>query len=471
MAKVKPKAGIIGAGVMGSHMAGLCRKLFDVSLFDIDREVALKAANENRCAPAESAEKLVGDSDLTIFAVPTDVVGAEIRRLSRLAPDGSCMTDVTSVKKMPMDAFATSVRRGVSYYGMHPNYRATIDPYGQTVVMCPGKPAEGCRYQLMVEDTFKRKGAHIEYMSPEEADFYSDVNQALAHDSYLGFMGVLMAMMEDGSLDMKKMFATSTPNSKRLLENAGRMLGGKPHVYGGIQLFKSGSVGMIDRMVSALMRQKELLVGRDGRKPTEEAMKDFKQHFLQLRAVLGDSFVRDACTRTDSKYEVPGGVQVYYPTQFGFAGDIEDFLRSHGAKTFRQHYEQVKVSSIPSGSLGKVSRQYALAKARLHRYECADKEGATAFFCSNRRLSGDKKGIRFTAAPIIIPDKVRELDKDDLYEFVTRAIRTSDERNPSYDVIQLSGRYDDPVLRFYDTVQFREDLSALGPWLVSSSRN
>lgn len=467
----KPRLGIIGgAGMMGSHMAELCRKLFDVSIYDIDGEKAATVSKEVRCRVSPAPEKLIRESDLTIFSVPTSVVEQEMSRLIPLAKGGSCITDVTSVKKRPVETMAESAPDRVDYFGMHPNYRATVSPHNQTVVICPGRPEEGCRYQEMIEKTFRKKGAKITYMDPEEADFYSDINQALVHDSYLSFMGVLLHLMESGQLDMKKLFATATPNSKRFMENAGRMLGGKPHVYAGIQLFKQGAVGMIDQMKEALERQRELLVG-DGGKPLGEAQNDFEKLFLSLRAVLGEEYVRQACTRTDQEYEIPGGVQIYYPTHRHFAMGTETFLRTLGAKSFQPYKEQIKVTSIPAGALGRVSEEAALAKTRLYksRDAGAEKESATAFYCSNRTLSPGKKGIRFTQAVIVNPDSLQGIGQDELYETVVTAIRDAEERDLRYERVQLLARFDDPVLRFYDTVEKRKDLKALGPWVVSKS--
>jgi prephenate dehydrogenase len=472
--KQKPIAGIDGgAGMMGSHEAEVLRKLFDVNIFDIDMEKARSVAKEVGCKVLDSPEELAGTSDLIVFATPTNVADGEMRRLIPLARPGSCVTDVTSKKVFPMQAMAESAPDGVDHFGSHPNYRATISPHGQTLIICNGSPEQGCRYQEMFERAHERKGANITRMTAIEADFYSDIHQNLAHNSYYTFTGVLLSLKNSGALDMQKLFATATPNSKRLMQNIGRMLGGNPHVYGGIQLYTDVSAGMIDRMIDALKRQRTVLTGEAGDKSIEDGLADFSEYFMQLRGVLGDGFVQDACETTDAQYEVPGGVQLFYPTRQWMAMGTETYLRTLGAKGFQPYKETIKFTSIPSGALGRLGEKVAVAKARPYksRGARAQKESATAFYCSNRRLSHGKKGIRFTQAVIVNPDRIRDMGMEDMYETVKTAIEDADKRDHGlYDRIQMLARFDDPILRLYDTIDSREDLMELGPWIATVTR-
>lgn len=462
--KGRPKLGIIGSGVTGSHVADVCRKLFDIYFFDIVPEKAKAAADEIGGVVVPSAEEVITESNLTTFAVPTSVVDAEMRRLIPYAKRGSCITDVTSVKVMPMKAMAESVNNGVDYFGMHPNYRATTSPYGQSVVICPGIPECGDRYQKMVEIAFRKKGASITYMSPSEADLYSDLNQNLVHDAYYGVMGVLAELMASGMLDKEKLMATATPTSRRFFESAGRMLGGKAHVYSGIQLSKASSPEIVEKMIESLQGFEATLFGA-GVTP-EEAQRGFERHFSSMRSVLGESFVAEACATTDQQYEAPGGIEIFYEL---FGGVEDKFMESMGAKTLRTYNENITTTSIPSGALNRVGRKYALARARTYKPEAAKNRGVTAFYCDNRQLNPGKKGIRFTSGILLDPDELRGLSQDEIAARVLDRISAGDKMDPHYDRVQMFRRYDDPILCFFDTVRGggRENVSSMGPWVVS----
>jgi prephenate dehydrogenase len=486
--KEKPIAGIDGgAGVMGTHEIDLLRKDFDVRIFDVDKDKANYVSKELRCGVVDSPEELMEISKLFVFSLPGNTVDSEMRRFIPKAKEGTCITDVSSVKKMPMNAMAESVPEGVNYFGSHPNYRGTISPHGQTLIICNGRPEDGSRYQRMFEYAHTRKGAKIAYMSPEEADHYSDINQALAHDTYLSFMGVLLKLQAEGGLDMNKLLATSTPNSKRLLQNIGRMLGGKSHVYGGIQLFKDGSIGMIDKMIDALQNQKNLLTGATGQKPTDKALADFSEYFESMRDLLGQEFVLDACTTTDAQYEVPGGMGIYYKSYGRVSAGAENILRKFGAKSFHKYKDDIIKTSIPVGGKQKLAEKMAIAECKFHkkmrvgRYTSGEQgdSGSTSFYCKNRKIDNDMKGIRFAGSFWLNPDDLFveddssglvAMNAQQVYEVLQEEKKTSAERHPYYTRVQLLPGYDDPILRFFLTIDSFGYLTEMGPWAVCDTK-
>ncbi len=485
--KQKPIVAIIGAGLMGTHAGEVLRKHFYPGFYDIAPERARSASEQTGGRFFQSPEELVRQAELTLFAVPMDVMDECIRKLAHLAKPGSAVTDVGSKKTIPMKAMAEAVPEGISYFGTHPNYRATISPHGQSIIVCRGIPEDGCKQEEMLADAWKRKGAKIVHMSAEEADSYSGVHQNLVHDSYYGVMGLLLELMREERIDTDKFFSTATPTSRRFLEGAGRLLGGNPHVYAGIQSDKN-SGQIISDLMDSLEGLRALLAEEDaaGRK------RNFEEHFLSLRAVLGEEFVENACAMTDATYEVPGGVEIFFSTDNGFVpADVEDLLKANGARSSMLHGryvrdigtetgqtigENVMVTSLQSGVLGRIENKYRVAKTRLYKPKGSaegDDYGATVFFHRGR----DGKRIRFTPATLFDAEKLPEFlhggeaAATELYNFIAGKVQESDKRYPGFETVRLTWKYDDPVLSFYATLglPYYKHIRKMGPWLVSKS--
>ncbi len=133
--KDKPRIGIIGGlGAMG--------KLFHRFFEDHGYPVAISDV-----ATPLSNEDVIDRSDAVLVSVP---LHKAFRILESLAPrfrSGQLVVDICSLKVPPLKAMEGSA---AWYMGLHPMYGPYVKDFvGQTMIVCPGRVADGPREWLM----------------------------------------------------------------------------------------------------------------------------------------------------------------------------------------------------------------------------------------------------------------------------------------------------------------------------------
>jgi chorismate mutase/prephenate dehydrogenase len=128
-------------------------------------------------------EKHCSGVDLAIISVPIDVTPDIIRKVAPYLPKNAVMADITSIKKIPLDAMLAAHPGPV--LGLHPLFGptpATLDK--QIVVATPGRDPEACQWVL---DQFATWGSVIVTSTPEEHDEIMAIVQALRHFATFSF--------------------------------------------------------------------------------------------------------------------------------------------------------------------------------------------------------------------------------------------------------------------------------------------
>jgi chorismate mutase/prephenate dehydrogenase len=128
-------------------------------------------------------ENLCRGVDLAVISVPIDVTPEIIRKIAPFLPEKAVLADITSIKKIPLDAMLEAHPGPV--LGLHPLFGptpSTLDK--QIVVATPGRDADACRWVL---DQFSAWGAVIVTATPEEHDEIMAIVQALRHFATFSF--------------------------------------------------------------------------------------------------------------------------------------------------------------------------------------------------------------------------------------------------------------------------------------------
>ncbi len=217
-----------GAGEMGRWLARfLKRQDLDVAIADIDPHTP-EIADELGVSVGDVRD--VGNFDIVLVSVPIDETEDVISRIAPKMRPGSLLTDVTSVKKGPMEAMKKAPD-GVEVIGMHPMFGHTVpDVKGQTVILVPveGRTEKWLpRIRTLLEDN----GAHVEILSAEEHDRITAVVQGLTHFAYISTGATLAAL--DFKVGKSRRFMS--PVYEIMIDFVGRILAQNPHLYATIQ--------------------------------------------------------------------------------------------------------------------------------------------------------------------------------------------------------------------------------------------
>lgn len=120
---IKKNVLIIGLGLLGgSYAMGLKRKGFCVNAITLDQN-DIDYAIENDIidyGTTEIDEKLIGDSELVVFAVYPNVFIKWIKENGHLFKKGTIITDVTGVKGKIVDKIQNMLPDGVEFIAAHP---------------------------------------------------------------------------------------------------------------------------------------------------------------------------------------------------------------------------------------------------------------------------------------------------------------------------------------------------------------
>ncbi len=166
---------------------------------------------------------LCKDLDLAMVSVPIDKTPAIIKMLAPHLPANCVLTDITSIKKEPMEAMLSAHPGPV--VGLHPLFGptpSTLDK--QIIVATPGRKHEECRW---ITDQFAAWGAIIVEASAEEHDEIMGIVQALRHFATFAF-GRFIAQQK---VSISRTLEFSSPIYRLELGMVGRLFAQDPSLY------------------------------------------------------------------------------------------------------------------------------------------------------------------------------------------------------------------------------------------------
>jgi chorismate mutase / prephenate dehydrogenase len=129
------------------------------------------------------AEQLCAGIDLAIISVPINVTTEVVRRIAPFLPADAVLADITSIKKVPVQAMLEAHQGPV--LGLHPMFAptpATLDK--QIIVATPGRNPEACQWVI---DQFTAWGAVVVPADAEEHDEMMAIVQSLRHFATFAF--------------------------------------------------------------------------------------------------------------------------------------------------------------------------------------------------------------------------------------------------------------------------------------------
>ena len=191
-----PEANAVKVGIVGG--TGQMGRWFETFFRDAGCRVIV-SSRRTEISPEEMAK----ECDVVMISVPINETCKVIERVGPYVREDGVITDVTSIKEVPMKAMLE--HSGAEVVGSHPVFGPSVKSMkGQTVVLCP---ARGDRWFRWLKDIYESHGAKVKISTPEEHDRMMGIIQCLRHFSTI-VLG--HAMMKLGA-DVKECLEFTSP--------------------------------------------------------------------------------------------------------------------------------------------------------------------------------------------------------------------------------------------------------------------
>jgi chorismate mutase / prephenate dehydrogenase len=167
-------------------------------------------------------------NDLVVLAV---LIAATVEVARQVGPHmrpGTCLMDITSIKRQPLAAMLESTPETVSVVGTHPMFGPHgIDFDRQKVVLCPGRGDDGFERVQKLYEVF---GAETMVATAEEHDQQMALIQVLIHEKTM----VLGSVLERLKANLGRSLEFASPIYRTELALIGRMFSQRAELYADI---------------------------------------------------------------------------------------------------------------------------------------------------------------------------------------------------------------------------------------------
>lgn len=193
--------------------------------------------------------------DLCVISVTIDRTPEIIARIGPYLPPDCVLTDVTSVKKAPMDAMMAA--HGGPVIGLHPLFGPTTSTLDkQIVVATPGRNDAACQW---VVDQFSLWGSVIVMSDAAEHDQIMEFVQSLRHFATFAF-GQFLASK---NVPLSRTLEFSSPIYRLELGMVGRLFAQDAALYAEIIFATPERRALLKEYIESLNRNLEMLENGD----------------------------------------------------------------------------------------------------------------------------------------------------------------------------------------------------------------
>jgi chorismate mutase / prephenate dehydrogenase len=233
---VRPGAKVLivgGRGQMGRFFADWLRRSdYDVRVLDRD--------------DWPQVDSLTKDIDLCMLAVPIDLTAQVAAQVGPHLPPACVLTDITSLKRMPLEAMLRSHRGPV--VGLHPLFGpATTTMDKQIVVVAPGRDMDQCQWVL---DQLTLWGNVLVETPAAEHDEIMGIVQALRHFATFAFGQFLHSR----GVPISRTLELSSPIYRLELAMVGRLFAQDPELYAEIVFATPERLALLKDFIQSLQQ-------------------------------------------------------------------------------------------------------------------------------------------------------------------------------------------------------------------------
>ena len=203
----------------------------------------------------DRAEEILRGAKLVVVSVPIDVTTDVIARLGPMMDADAVLSDVTSVKRAPVEAMLAAHAGPVA--GLHPMFGPDVASLERQVFVYV--PARNPEASAWLEELLRKEGASVVTTSVDEHDHAMGIIQALRHFTTYAY-GVFLAELHP---DLSQIMAMSSPIYRLELEMVGRLFAQDPHLYADIIMANDDNARLIRAYVESLAPELELVLRGD----------------------------------------------------------------------------------------------------------------------------------------------------------------------------------------------------------------
>ncbi len=209
--------------------------------------------------------------DLCIISVTIDRTPEIIERISPYLPPGAVLTDVTSVKKAPLEAMLKAHSGPV--LGLHPLFGPTTSTLDkQIVVATPGRDDDACQWVI---DQFSLWGSVIVMSDAGEHDEIMEFVQSLRHFATFAFGQFLAAK----KVPLARTLEFSSPIYRLELGMVGRLFAQDSALYAEIIFATPERRALLKEYIGSVSKNLEMLERGD--------KAEFEQEFEKIALWFG----------------------------------------------------------------------------------------------------------------------------------------------------------------------------------------
>ncbi len=263
-----PIVGIIGGtGKMGSWFANISEKA-GLKVYKVGRKSQMR--------PEEVALKC----DIVVVSVPISVTYEIIKKIGPLISEDALFMDLTSIKKMPLDAMLKYSKAGV--VGLHPLFGIDVDPeLSKKVVICPGRGQDGIDW---VVNLLKNEGLELVFLEPDEHDKLMGLIQGVNH-----FETISLAMkIRQSGIHLDKLIQASTQTFIKKINRIKNMFTQSPELFASLLMDNDWAIKCIESYLDAAYKLKSIIKTKD-----KEAFENLFRSVANFLEIGGNNNERD----------------------------------------------------------------------------------------------------------------------------------------------------------------------------------
>lgn len=272
-----------GTRGLGNWIASyLKKKGCDVTITSRDNQQGINISRKMGVKYTPNNIEAAANSDITILAVPIDVIPRTIKEIAPHLKAGSLLVDVASVKEKPAQIMQEYVPDGAEFLPIHPVFGPRIRSLdGQVIVLTPIK--KGKWYEKVIKFLESENTRLIE-TTPTIHDQMMSVVQGLTHFTYIS----MAATLEKLDVDVKASRKFASPIYNLMLDMITRITAQNPYLYYSVQTHNSYIPQTREEFLSTCKDLNEM-VGKGNKNNFVKVMSNAAKHMNDLEDALGRS--------------------------------------------------------------------------------------------------------------------------------------------------------------------------------------
>ena len=220
-----------GTRGLGKWMAEHLKNDFKITITSRNEETGRKIAEKLDVDYNSNNINAVKDADIILFCVPIEFMADTIKEVAPLAPAGSLLMDVASIKTEAAEALEKYAPENVEIMPCHPMFGPRVPTLErQIIVLAPSKNRPN-HWLDRITEYLNKVNCEIVITTPEEHDKYMSIVQGLTHFSFITLASTIRKL----NINVKESRNFSSPVYSLMLDMVSRIVYQNPYLYYSIQ--------------------------------------------------------------------------------------------------------------------------------------------------------------------------------------------------------------------------------------------